>query len=93
MNDGRAGILDNNGQYSIFLLEDGRIDCNGSGGVTSIAAIEIGVWTHVACTWGDNGSRGVYVDGALLGLAGQGALQVDGMDDIEIGSDGAPRHR
>src|SRR5207249_3953460 len=47
----RAFALDNDAQYSIALRHDGRITCSAGGiSVDSAAAVQVGQWTHAACT-------------------------------------------
>jgi Concanavalin A-like lectin/glucanases superfamily len=59
---GRAGLLDENGEYGLFLAPDGGIRCS-IGSATDIGLkVPAGVWTHVACTY-DGSIVRLYQDG------------------------------
>jgi Concanavalin A-like lectin/glucanases superfamily len=58
----RAGILDDNGEYGLFLAHDGGVRC-AIGSATDIGlTIPTGTWTHVACTFAGGVVR-LYQDG------------------------------
>ncbi|HWB81439.1 MAG TPA: LamG domain-containing protein [Nannocystaceae bacterium] len=60
---GRAGIIDRDGQWSIFLFSDGQLRCGAS--VFTYADVPaLGEWMHLACVVGDGWTR-LYLDGAL----------------------------
>jgi hypothetical protein len=67
-NNQELAIFDNQAQYSLLLFDnDGRARCAaaGSGGTlfeSPAGAIEVDVWTHVACSIDDEKAR-LYVDG------------------------------
>jgi hypothetical protein len=64
--NGRAGLLDNNGNYGLFLAPDGTVRCV-IGSVTDISlAIPTAQWTHVACTY-DGSKITLYQDGVAGG--------------------------
>jgi hypothetical protein len=63
----RAGIVDNNGQYGFFLHAAGALQCVG---LKVEANVQLGVWTHVACTY-DERTR-IYVDGNEVDATGGG---------------------
>lgn len=73
---GRAGIVDNEGQYGMFLYPGGYVHCR-TGGLDLGASwpIAAGGWTHVACTYDQRGELRVYIGGDLAGaVPAQGAL-------------------
>lgn len=60
---GRVGIIDRDGQWSIFLFADGQLRCGAS--VFTYAGVpELGEWMHIGCVVGDGWTR-LYIDGAL----------------------------
>jgi hypothetical protein len=61
---GRYGLLDNNGQYGLFLGPDGKVRCAMSSTVPIALAVVPGVWTHIACTYDGQAVR-LYQDGVL----------------------------
>src|SRR5262249_13522734 len=77
---GRAGIVDNNGQYGFFLQNNGDLQCTA---VTVGANIAPNRWTHVACTVDGTNAR-IYVDGSLKGSDAQGPLGSGGTTGISI---------
>ncbi len=70
----RAGLLDDNNQYGLFLAPDGSVRCV-IGSTTDIdLAIPTDTWTHVACTY-DGQAITLYQDGR----AGLGVLDPNGI--------------
>lgn len=63
----RAGLVDRDGHYGLFLLPGGDIGCSKNGTmVTAPAGIRVGTWASVACT--ANGSEiAVWVNGVRRG--------------------------
>jgi hypothetical protein len=49
----RAGVLDEDGQYGLFIYQPGTLTCFVGGGALSSAqnTITTGAWQHVACTY------------------------------------------
>ncbi len=60
---GRVGVVDRDGQWSIFLFADGRLRC-GASVFTHADVPNLGEWMHLGCVVGDGWTR-LYVDGAL----------------------------
>lgn len=83
----RSGIVDNNGQYGLFLHPGGALQCIG---VSATANVAVDVWTHVACTY--DGTTRIYKDGVEVGASagGGGALGTGGTTGISIGADNPP---
>lgn len=85
----RAGILDCDGQYGLFLYPNGDLICNAGGSVTAQAEIETNHWTHVACTHA-SGTIAIYVDGQLSNSGPGGALATGGATGITLGGNNPP---
>jgi hypothetical protein len=62
----RFGLLDNNGQYGLFLAPDGTVRCAMGSTVPSALSVAPGVWTHIACSYDGQAVR-LYQNGALKG--------------------------
>ncbi len=64
----RAGVLDHNSGYSIFVYPSGVIRCGGVGAMELLYSppglIRAGVWSSVACVVDDN-TMTLWVDGVL----------------------------
>jgi len=63
----RMGVIDNDGQYGLFLQPTG-LSCTVSVAITATVTITPNVFTHVACTY-DGTTGHVYVDGTDVGTA------------------------
>jgi len=65
--DDRAGLIDNDGQYGLFLYADGDVICTASSsGPTAPQALVANRWTHLACVFdGSLSTVRLYVDGEL----------------------------
>ena len=81
--------LDNNKQYFVEYLENGKFRC-GVGTTTVDAALGVvpATWYHVGCTYDQaHQSLRVYVNGHLAGCkATTAAIPTDGAEGIAIGS-------
>jgi hypothetical protein len=77
---GRYGILDNNGQYGLFLGPDGKVRCAMSSTVPIALAVVPGVWTHIACTYDGQAMR-LYQDGVLGNTTPTTVTLTDGSTD------------
>jgi hypothetical protein len=62
---GRSGILDNDGQYSIFLYPESGLRCDIYGiAIFTPLPVDLGQWFHVACVR-DEGTHRMFLDGVL----------------------------
>jgi hypothetical protein len=57
----RAGLLDKDGAFGLFVHPDGTVSCTMNGAVEAVVA-EVGVWSHVACV-NDGTNIVLYADG------------------------------
>ena len=64
---GRAGIIDSEGRYSIFLYESGRIACSGTVRIYG-PNLSADSWTHLACVL-DGSQLTLYVNGTAVATA------------------------
>lgn len=86
----RAGIMDNNGQWGMWVGSNMRPYCTMSGSTVSGPTIATGQWTHIACTF-DNLTFRIYVDGALFGTVNrQVPAPTTGVDGMNLGQDCTP---
>jgi hypothetical protein len=60
----RAGLVDENGQYGLFLASDGTVRCSMGVAVVSGLAVAAERWTHIACCY-DGATVELYQDGVL----------------------------
>lgn len=82
---GRAGIVDNEGQWGFFLQPNGALQ---GVGLTSQANIQADTWTHVALTY--DGTTRHYVNGVEVASAGNtsGSFSTtNGSSGISIAAD------
>jgi hypothetical protein len=83
---GRFGLVDNNGQYGLFLGPDGTVRCSMSSTVPIALHVVPGVWTHIACTY-DGTTMRLYQDGVLGNATPTTVTMTDGSTDgIRIGA-------
>lgn len=83
--NGRMAVLDNNGQYGVFVAPDGAVRCS-VGTTTAIGlTVRAGTWTHLACTYDGTIIR-MYQDGvAGPTIAFTGAVPTFGTDGLGLG--------
>ncbi|MBC8072590.1 MAG: LamG domain-containing protein [Deltaproteobacteria bacterium] len=62
---GRSGVIDREGQWSIFLHAAGGLRCGSSNGSTYWDTPRVGEWLHVGCVI-DGGDVRLYIDGELV---------------------------
>lgn len=82
----RRGIFDVNSEYSLFIDENGQVECNGAGGLPAAGQLALGQWTHVACVIEANTSITLYLDGDVM-VTDSATTPTGGANAIEIGSD------
>lgn len=70
---GRAGLIDKNGSFGLFVQADARVTCVMGGTAEAAGAATVGQWTHVACV-NDGASVVLYIDGANAAEAATTAL-------------------
>ncbi|HTJ46332.1 MAG TPA: LamG domain-containing protein [Kofleriaceae bacterium] len=92
---GRAGLVDNNNQYGLFLAPDGGVRCV-IGSATDIGlAIPTKTWTHVACTY-DGSAITLYQNGlpgaVVITNLGIPTTSIDGMGLGQNVGGGTPDH-
>ncbi|HEY0476035.1 MAG TPA: LamG domain-containing protein [Kofleriaceae bacterium] len=89
----RAGILDVNGQYGMFLHSLYTMVCSFGGGPAAIAAspaIAPFRWSHIACTY-DRKSAVLYINGSPVARSlGSAAPSTAGTTGMSIGADNPP---
>jgi hypothetical protein len=86
----RAGIMDNNAQWGMWLGSNMRPYCTIGGTTVSGPTIASGAWTHIACVF-DGLTYRIYVDGALFGTVNrQVPASTAGLDGMNIGQDCTP---
>jgi hypothetical protein len=69
----RAGLFDNDGQYSVFLFGGATVRCLATSEVEAAGVLSVGTWTHVACVH-DGLSVTLYIDGSLRATVPAGPL-------------------
>lgn len=82
---GRAGLVDKDGQFGVFVHPGGEIRCTaGAGAAVACAGIAEGAWRHVACTY-DGAALRLYLDGAACDeVASSGSIPA-GEADLHLG--------
>jgi hypothetical protein len=83
---GRAGLIDNDGQYGLFLAASGELRCTIGGAVMSpVGAVTTGAWVHVACTW-DGLTIRLYTNGAeVASTPSAGMLGTGNTEGLALG--------
>jgi hypothetical protein len=84
----RFGVVDKNGQYSVFIADDGDVRCQFGDFIDpSGVKLPVGVWTHVGCSF-DGAAVRVYLNGALKASSpAETALNVGNQEPLVIGGD------
>jgi len=81
----RAGLVDDNGQYGLFLTAAGEVRCAIASTTVTGLAVEVGKWTHLACVY-DGVTVTLYQDGvAGASVFYSGAIATAPTDGIAIG--------
>ncbi len=86
---GRMGILDNDGQYSMFIYASDEYRCAAAGADFRAGPVVLREWTHVACVHDDvRGEVRLYVNGMELdSQATMGDVNTNNPEPISIGDD------
>jgi len=71
--DERAGLIDKNGSFGMFVQPNGDVTCTLGGSIRAVGAVSVGRWTHVACTSG-GGKLDIWVDGRRVDEVNANAL-------------------
>ncbi len=89
----RMGVIENPGQYGLYVLPSGSVMCSGRGGYALRSdAITPGRWTHLLCTFDDT-SIALWVDGTRVAMGAGGPVATDRSDGLRIGWEDEPgRH-
>jgi hypothetical protein len=87
---GRAGIVDHDGQYGLFVHPGGELRCSmaiaGAGVASAPAVLDTGHWHHVACAAQGTTAR-LFVDGVMVASTPAGT-RVSGATPLHIGENG-----
>jgi hypothetical protein len=94
----RMGILDDPGQYGLFLAgPNGRLQCVIAGTlvVEIDAFVTVGTWKHVACVYGAGGTMTLYVNGIAAATGGPtGPIPTTGNSPVVLAANGpAPNNQ
>ncbi len=82
---GRAGLLDNNSQYALFLSPNGQVRCAVGSTVSIALELEVDTWAHIACTY-EGTVVTMYQDGVLRDTtATTVAINTAGIDGMTVG--------
>jgi hypothetical protein len=87
----RAGMIDNNGQWGLFLIEGSNMRCSMSAvALQTTGTIRVNEWNHVACVF-DGTTTKLYVRGVLEGTGTGGTmLSTSGTTGFSIAADNPP---
>jgi hypothetical protein len=82
----RAGIVDNDGQYGLFVHPGGEVRCSAGGGwVTAAGAAVVGQWQHLACVY-DGAAIKLYRNGVqVAALVQAGGIPTGGLLGLRLG--------
>lgn len=85
----RAGLIDNNGQWGLFVHPGGDVICAVSTrSARASAMVAVGEWTRVVCVY-DGAELVIYGDGPrITGAAATGAIAQGGGDGTAFGRNG-----
>jgi hypothetical protein len=86
----RAGVIDNNNQWGMWIDANMRAYCTMSGSTVSGPTIAVGAWTHLACVF-DGLTFRIYSDGVYFGTVNrQVPAPITGTDGTNLGQDCRP---
>jgi hypothetical protein len=80
----RMGLLDNNGQYGLFLDTNDIVRCSAGVIVETTYALPLDQWTHIACTV-DADTLAVWINGSMAASTDSDAVSTGGGDGTAIG--------
>lgn len=81
---GRAGVIDNDGQYSMIYYAGSGLRCSNGLNNLPNAPVPTGVWFHAACVW-DGANLTLYIDGLpQLAMASVGTMDTTNVEAISI---------
>ncbi len=60
----RAGLIDSDGQYGLFIYAGGEVRCSCAGVGVSYQSIELDAWVHIACTYDPIAGLILHIDGS-----------------------------
>lgn len=82
----RVGVLDKDGQYSLFVHSDGDLRCQVADFIEPTGVtLPVGAWVHVACSF-DGATIRVYLDGVeAAAIPKAGVLQSVDLGDLVLG--------
>lgn len=84
---GRAGIIDDNGQWGLFLSPEMQVRCAMGSSVAIGGAVAVGQWTHVACVY-DRSTIQLFQDGVPgASIAYTAELPTAPADGVHLGED------
>jgi hypothetical protein len=86
---GRHAIVDNNGQWGLFINPAGDLRWSPGGTASVPGAIVTGEWIHVAVTY-DGATALIYVDGVVGLTVAHGSLATGGGSGTSIAGDNPP---
>ena len=86
----RMGIVDNSGQYGLFILPSGSAMCTGGGGYALLNdAVAAGRWTQLTCVY-DGAQVALFVDGRRAADNPITPLTTDRDQGLRIGWESTP---
>jgi len=88
---GRAGVIDNDGQYGLFIHPGGDLYCTTTQSwLVAAAAVAAGQWQHLACVY-DGSALRLYRDGVELAWQAQtGGIPTGSSNGVRIGENNPP---
>jgi len=86
----RMGLLDNDGQYSVFFYSNGEYRCSAGEQLLFGGSVPKGEWIHVACVYDhEANTMALYVDGALEAMTPTNGdpIPTNNPQPVALGSD------
>lgn len=81
---GRAGLIDNDGQYSLIYYAGTGLQCSNGISALPAVAVPIGTWFHIACSW-DGSTLTMYFDGvAVMSMASAGTISTANVNVVSL---------